>query len=76
MYPDTSADDFQSQLDERVGTPVVGVDLQASLADMAEHIADSLTGAIPVPVIPNMADFADAVAERDRRPYGHGAGGP
>jgi hypothetical protein len=63
VYPDTSADDFQSQLDDRVGTPVVGVDVQAAAANVAERIADSLTGAIPVPVVPDVADFADRVAE-------------
>ena len=63
VYPAVDPSDFQDQLTDEIGTPVVGVDVQASLANMAEHLADSFAGAIPVPVVPNMSDFSDAVQE-------------
>jgi hypothetical protein len=58
------AADFQDELNDQVGTPVVGVDVQASVANLAEHIADSLAGAIPIPVVPDVSGFAAAFEEQ------------
>ena len=63
VYPNVDAGDFQDRLDEQVGTPVVGVDVQASVENLAEHFADSLAGAIPVPVVPDVSLFTDKLDE-------------